>query len=54
MFLTPHIQPGPKDMRTIIECGGGTIATEEIALARMGQTPESRPNFYVVRYLVQQ
>lgn len=35
LFFTPHIQPGPKDMKTIVECGGGSIISEEEALTRI-------------------
>ena len=48
LFLTPHIQPGPRDMKTIIECGGGSVITEDQALARVQVPVERRKPFYVV------
>jgi len=48
MFLTQHIQPGPRDMKTIVECGKGLIITEQEALRRLGQKPEERKTFVVI------
>ncbi|XP_063689022.1 PAX-interacting protein 1-like [Bolinopsis microptera] len=48
LFLTPHIQPGPRDMKTIIECGGGSVITEDQALGRVQVPAERRKPFYVV------
>ena len=48
VLLTPRIQPGPKDMCIIVECGGGTVINETEAAQRLSQAAETRKKFYVV------
>ena len=50
LFFTPHIQPGPKDMKIIIECGGGSTITEEEALSRI--RADKKNSFCVVSQLL--
>lgn len=48
LFFTQHIQPGPRDMRIIVECAGGSVISEDDALARINQPTSQRKPFYVI------